>query len=130
MTTICKDWPALHPFARDHDKLGWENFIMGRISKSLFAIQQAYLVQTHTQYSISSWACKFTQLVLTIPHRQWLYCNARIHIRLVENMTAAEHHAIKDKVVTLLGTDPDDLLPHHQPLLLQQNFTQLGQAQH
>ena len=43
-------------------------------------------------------------------------------------MTTAEHHAIKDKVATLLCTDPDDLLPQHQPLLLQQNFTQLGQG--
>jgi hypothetical protein len=128
MTTICKEWPALYPFARDHDKLGWENFIMGRISKSLFAIQKAYQAQTHDQYSIASWACKFTQLILNIPHRQWLYRNARIHIRLVENMTAADHHAIKDKVATLLNTDPDDLLPHHRPLLLQQNFTQLGQG--
>ena len=68
MTTICKDWPALHPLAHDHDKLGWDNFIMGRISKSLFAIQQDYLVQMHSQHSISSWACKFTQLILTIPH--------------------------------------------------------------
>ena len=43
-------------------------------------------------------------------------------------MTAAEHHAIKDKVAALLNTYPDELLPRHRPLLLQQNFTHLGQG--
>ena len=128
MTTICRDWPALHSLARDQDKLGWDNFIMGRISTSLFTFQHNHLVQTHSLQSISSWACKFTQLILNIPHRQWLYRNARIHIRLVEKMTATEHHDIKDKVAALLNTDPDELLPQHRPLLLQQNFTHLGQG--
>lgn len=128
MTTICQDWPTLHPLAQDHDRLGWDNFIIGRICKSLFTFQHNHLVQTHSQQSISSWACKFTQLILNIPHKQWLYRNARIHIRLVENMTAIEHQDIKDKVAALLNTDPDELLPQHRPLLLQQNFTHLGQG--
>ena len=128
MTTICKDWPALHSLAQDHDRIGWDNFIMGRISTSLLTFQRKHLVQTHSLQSISSWARKFTQLILNIPHRQWLYRNARIHIRLVENMTATEHHQIRDKVATLLNTDPDDLLPQHRPLLVQQNFTHLGQG--
>ena len=41
-------------------------------------------------------------------------------------MTAPEHHAIRDTVLTLLHTDPDDLLPQHQHLLLDQDFHQLG----
>ena len=41
-------------------------------------------------------------------------------------MTAPEHHAIRDTVLTLLHTDPDDLLPQHQYLLLDQDFHQLG----
>ena len=126
MTEVCAHLPALSSFARDHDRLGWNNFIMGRISISLFEVQKAHLRQSQSRLSISSWACQFTQRILAIPHQQWLYRNARIHIRLIEGLTAADHNRIQDRVSHLLHTDPDDLLPQHQPLLLKQNFYQLG----
>ena len=126
MMQICADSPTLQSFATDHDKLGWENFMTGRICSSLFRLQRTYLQQSRSPQAISSWACQFTQHVLHITHQQWLYRNARIHIRVLENMTAPEHHAIRDTVLTLLHTDPDDLLPQHQHLLLDQDFHQLG----
>lgn len=46
--------------------------------------------------------------------------------QILENMTATEHHAISDTILTLLHTDPDDLLQQHQYLLHQQDFHQLG----
>ena len=128
MSTICADFPTLSTFARDHDKLGWNNFIMGRISSSLLAVQQNHLRQVSSPQSITSWACQFTQHVLSIPHQQWLYRNARIHIRLVEGLTSDEHHKIRDTVLKLIQTDPNDLLPQHQPLLNQQDFLQLGRG--
>ena len=76
MTVICTDVPTLSAFARDHDRLGWDNFIMGRISTSLLEVQQAHLRQSRSHQSISSWACQFTQRLLAIPHQQWLYRNA------------------------------------------------------
>ncbi len=126
MMQICADSPTLQSFATDHDKLGWENFMTGRICSSLFRLQRTYLQQSRSPQAISSWACQFTQHVLHITHQQWLYRNARIHIRVLENMTAPEHHAIRDTVLALLHTDPDDLLPQHQYLLLDQDFHQLG----
>ena len=101
---------------------------MGLISNSLFAIQHSHLAQAGSRQSISSWASQFTHKLLNIPHKQWLYQNVRIHIRLVEGLTTAEHNTIQDKVVALLFTDPDDLLPHHQPLLTNQDFERLGQG--
>ena len=55
--------------------------------------------------------------VLNIPHRQWLYRNSRIHIRHIEGLSLAEHDDIIQKVRTLIGTDPMDLLPQHRRLL-------------
>ena len=126
MMQICADSPTLQSFATDHDKLGWENFMTGRRCSSLFRLQRTYLQQSRSPQTISSWARQFTQHVLHITHQQWLYRNARIHIRVLENMTAPEHHAIRDTVLALLHTDPDDLLPQHQYLLLDQDFYQLG----
>ena len=126
MTTICADLPTLSIFARDHDRLGWDNFLLGRISISLFDVQQTHLRQTRSHLSISSWACQFTQRILAIPHQQWLYRNARIHIRLLEGLSTGDHNVIHDKVISLLRINPEDLLPQHQPLLLTQDFYQLG----
>ncbi len=128
MSKICSHWPSFSSFSRDHDNLGWDSFIMGRISKSLLAIQQSHLTQVGSRQSISSWASQFTHKLLNIPHKQWLYRNARIHIRLVEGLTTAKHDTIRDQVVTLLSTDPDDLLPQHQPLLTNQDFEHLGRG--
>ncbi len=128
MSKICSHWPSFSSFSRDHDNLGWDSFIMGRISKSLFAIQHSHLTQIGSRQSISSWASQFTHKILNIPHKQWLYRNARIHIRLVEGLTTAEHNTIRDKVVALLSTDLDDLLPQHQPLLTNQDFERLGRG--
>ncbi len=46
MTSICADLPTLSTFARDHDRLGWDSLLMGRISTSLIDVQQNYLRQT------------------------------------------------------------------------------------
>lgn len=129
MTKICTASPTLHAFARDHDKLGWENFMTIHICTSLFALQQTYLQQSQAPQSISSRACQFTQKVLHITHNQWLYRNASIYIRLIENMTEAVHHAIRDTVLTLLQTDPDNLFPHHQPLLCHRTSDNLEEVQ-
>ena len=128
MSHICAGWPEFSKFSRDHDILGWESFIMGRISTSFFTIQRTHLNHSGSRLSITSWASQFTHKLLNIPHKQWLYRNARIHIRLVEGLTTAEHNTIRDKVVALLFTDPDDLLPHHQPLLTNQDFERLGRG--
>jgi hypothetical protein len=96
MKTICDQFPTLQRFAQDHDRLGWENFIMGRISTTLFHLQSNYLQQIRSNLSMKSWSCQFIQKVLNITHRQWLYRNACIHIRLVENMTKLDHNKVKD----------------------------------
>ena len=46
MMQICATSPTLQSFATDHDKLGWENFMTGRICSSLFTLQRAYLQQS------------------------------------------------------------------------------------
>ena len=100
---------------------------MGRISTRLFHLQRNHLQQIRSNLSMKSWSCQFIQKVLNITHRQWLYRNARIHIRLVENMTQLDHNKVKNRVLDLLGTDPEDLLPQHQSLLHQDIF-QLGKG--
>jgi hypothetical protein len=47
-------------FAIIHDDLGWDNFVEGRMSKSLVHLQTQYLSTIHTCVKSSSWASGHT----------------------------------------------------------------------
>ena len=127
MKRLCSTIPRLHIMARDFDRLGWVNFTEGRICKSLFQVQQEWLSKTGSRWSIAGWSGTFVSRVLDITHRQWLYRNARIHIKVAEGLTQPAHEAIMSKVVTLMGTDPMELLPRHR-YLLEWDFLTLGKG--
>eukprot|EP00956_Cyclotella_meneghiniana_P002951 scaffold3544_cov46-Cyclotella_meneghiniana.AAC.2 len=67
------------------------------------------------------------QHLLNITHRQWLYRNARIHLRKVEGLTAAEHEDVIELVKDMVMVDPADLLPRHRHLLAR-DFRKLGEG--
>ena len=125
MRRICSTIPRLHIMARDFDRLGWVNFTEGRICNALFQVQMDWLSKTGSRWSISGWSVMFVSKVLDITHRQWLYRNARIHLKVAEGLTQPAHEAITSKVLTLMGTDPMELLPQHRHLL-ELDFFALG----
>lgn len=127
MIETAKPYPHLEEWAIEHDILGWDNFLEGRISKKLFHLQQRHLVKLGSRIHIHTWARKFTRLVLAITHRQWLFRNARIHIRLQEHKTPQEHQDIMDSVAKMILLDPETLLPQHR-FLLEQDFKKLGEG--
>ncbi len=127
MKRICATMPHLHTMAHDCDRLGWENFTEGRKCNSLFQVQQSWLTKTGLQRSIMTWSRKFICKVLNITHRQWLYRNARIHLKVSEGLTQPAHDTIMSRVSTLMGTDPLELLPCHRHLL-DWDFKKLGQG--
>ncbi len=80
-----------------------------------------------SKWHIESWAKQFLTRVLNITHRQWLYRNSRIHIRQAEGLSLADHESILQKVSSLIGTDPNDLLSQHRSLL-HTDFEALGEG--
>ena len=125
MKLICRDIPILHKFARESDRLGWRNFVEAKVSNELFVIQEAWLRSIHSRQSIETWTRGFLTKLLNITHQQWLYRNARIHIRHVEGLSMEEHNRIMEKVKSLIGTDPMSLLPEHRELL-RVDYEELG----
>jgi hypothetical protein len=117
MKRICQDSSILQRFAQETDRLGWRNFTEARISKALFDIQEEWLKQTGSRWYIERWTKQFLIKVLDITHRQWLYRNSRIHIKQTEGLSLTDHESILQKVRSLIGTDPMDLLPQHRSLL-------------
>jgi hypothetical protein len=76
---------------------------------------------------METWTQQFLTKILDITHKQWSYRNSRIHIRQVEGLSLSEHEHILQKVESLIGTDPMELLPQHHSLL-QVNFEALGEG--
>jgi hypothetical protein len=127
MKKICQHYGTLKRFAQETDRLGWRNFTEARISRALFDTQEAWLKQQGSKWHIESWAKQFLTRVLNITHRQWLYRNSRIHIRQVEGLSLTDHESILQKVSSLIGTDPTDLLSQHRSLL-HMDFEALGEG--
>jgi hypothetical protein len=125
MTTLVHRHDNLSWWAREHDILGWDSFLEGRIGNSLFEIQDRFLRRIHSRRKIKTWATQFIQQVLSITHDQWLYRNARIHIRQLEGKTAADHLKVIQAVTERLIYEASDLLPQHTHLL-SRDFTTLG----
>lgn len=115
----------LHSWATQHDILGWDNFLEGRIGHQVFELQRKHLQHIQSRRKIKSWAVQFIQQVLRITHQQWLYRNTKIHIRQVEGKTASEHLEIMQAVRERLDYEVTDLLPQHRHLL-HQDLIQLG----
>lgn len=62
-----------------HDKLGWNNFIEGRILSLFAQHQRDYLVNQDTYMTAETWMVGLIEQLLKIPHQQWLYRNAKVH---------------------------------------------------
>ena len=107
MEEICQQHPALQTVASDIDTLGWDCLLEGRVvPKSLFTLQlTTYLQRNESYWKIKTWASHFIQHLLNITHRQWLYRNARLHLRKLDGMTTSEHKAIIDLVCEMIGAD-------------------------
>ena len=127
MKSICSGLPHLREFARETDFLGWPNFMEAKVSIRLFDIQEEWLRELASTRTITSWTRGFLTKLLDITHQQWLYRNARLHIRHVEGLTLTEHDHILGKVQSLIHTDPMALLPEHRDLLLV-DYEELGQG--
>ena len=112
-------------YAREHDKLGWQNFLEGRVSTSLFVIQEEWLREIGSSRTITTWSGQFVTRLIEITHRQWVYRNAKIHLRKTEGMTKDEHIKVMEEVKEMMLTDPQLLLPQHQHLL-EEDFLKLG----
>jgi hypothetical protein len=117
MVEISRPFAHLHSWALEHDTLGWDNFLEGRIGRTLIDIQADCLSDSVSRMHIATWAAKFIGQLLELTHRQWIYRNTKLHLRLVEGMTVPEHDEIMREVLNLLLTDPEEVLPRHQALL-------------
>ena len=118
------DAPALRVLADAHDRLGWDNFVEGRICKMYLTVAKDIMTVRTTP---ERWGRTFVTKLMHMTHRQWLFCNAHVHYTLKDGLTEQQHCRIFERVDELMHTDPSELLSCHQQLL-HEDFEALGEG--
>jgi len=113
--------------ARAHDRLGWDNFVEGRICTAYLDAFQEYADDGTSPYSIDNWGRGLVERLIQLSHAQWIFRNSHVHFKKLEGMTRAQHEDIFQKVKDLMWTDPMSLLPKHRHLL-EEDFEALGEG--
>jgi hypothetical protein len=103
--------------AEYHDKLGWQNFVEGRILSYYVDIQRSYLATQKTYLTAEGWAKGIIEQLLRITHKQWLLRNSLMHYKCADGRTMAEKRSIAKRVKDLLWIDPEDLHEEDRQLL-------------
>jgi hypothetical protein len=118
--------PTLQVLARVHDRLGWDNFIEGRICKMYLEVYRTMGLPS-VSLSPAQWGRTFVTKLLCITHKQWLFRNSHIYYKKLDGLTAQQHESILARVRELMWTDPSELLSNHQQLL-EVDFEELGEG--
>ena len=122
------DLPLDHKvYVEWHDKLGWDNFVEGRLFRHLVVIQRQHLKSVDSYLTAESWIIGLMERLLQLTHRQWSMRNAKVHFKRSDGRTIAQHERILSRVCDLLCTDPLDL-EEEDRYLLDEDFEALSSA--
>ena len=116
--------PAMARLAASQDKIGWRNFMEGRISKHFYPMQQLHLTSSPSFLNGGDWMKTFISKLLHITHSQWIYRNITLHdrnrgvlrlkdrvalLREIEHLMLTEKRHIPSDCAFLLEFDMDKL---------------------
>ena len=119
--------PLHEALANSHDRLGWDNFIAGRISKVYLETVTSSLLSNKYYSTEEGWGRHLVKSLMIATHKQWLFRNAHVHFRKLEGLTAKQHEEVFELVEELMLTDPEELLAKHR-YLVEVDFEELAEA--
>ena len=111
--------------AEVQDRLGWDNFVEGRISTLWLDTISPFLKQA-SRKSIQQWGKNFIDSLLSLTHKQWIFRNSKVHFK-TDGLTATQHDALETRVKELMSTLPSSLLSKDR-YLLSEDFHLLGEG--
>ena len=112
--------PPNSPFtllARFHDRLGWDNFLEGRICSLWVELRHHEIESDNLRTSAEFWARGLIRQLVQITHRQWVYQNSAVHLQVRGSLTQAQHDHLMDTIEDYIHVDPMTLLPEDRGLL-------------
>ena len=104
------------------DRLGFQNFVEGKICNYLVEIQPIHLEASGTWHTADLWASELIAQLLIRNHRQWLHRNAFVHYKLPGGRTLAQNASTTARVQDLIWEDPENLLEEDRWLLREDFF--------
>jgi hypothetical protein len=109
---------ALREAAESQDRIGWVEFLHGKVSTKFRTIQQAHCIMAGTGISGVDWTTHFTRQLIGISHAQWLYRNLTLHHYTKGYLRQQTVNDIRREVEKLADTRPSDI-PRESRYLLE-----------
>ena len=109
----------LRVFQQEHDRLGWRNFLEGRMATKYESIQCRWYKKIGSRRSSQKWAADFITQLIKLTNLQWTYRNNFVHYRRHSgDETAIEYEDRMERIIdTFEWVDPDELCPEDSHLV-------------
>ncbi len=117
MTDICQGWDSrLQWMARDQDKIGWQQFMEGIVTKELREIQTTYSAVEGSNVSPEQWTVSVVTKLLEMTHGQWLYRCIQVHDRVQGTQATLQKEELQKEIEAHQELEYDGLLDEDQYL--------------
>ena len=113
--------------AKSQDKIGWRNFMEGRISKEFFKMQEVYLTLGCHKLNGEQWVKQCIGKILHITHSQWIFKNFTLHDKQKGWLRRKDMKDIMREIENLWDTDVDDI-PEDSRFLLEMDYDSVVQS--
>ena len=71
--------PNMRALAVSQDKIGWRNFMEGRVSKEFYQMQAQHSASSTSFLNGEDWVKQLISRILHITHSQWIFRNFSLH---------------------------------------------------
>jgi hypothetical protein len=113
-----------HRFAFSQDMIGWDNFMLGKISMHLRPIQHSHLLCSSSMLTVDDWMKKFIDRLLHIVHGQWIYRNVSKHHETLRLIRPTERRQLLLEIDRLASLRPEEV-PEESKFLLEVDFARM-----
>ena len=117
--------PEMRRTAEAQDRIGWRNFMEGRISIEFRNMQQLHLLSSESLLTTASWSRLFISKILHITHSQWILRNFMLHNTLHGYLSMNNRMDILRHVESLLETREDEI-PEDRKFLLELDISDIA----
>jgi hypothetical protein len=93
---------SIRELVSSQTRIGWRNFMEGRISMHFYRLQFCHLIYARTNMTAGSWVKTFISKLLHITHSQWIFRNFMLHEKTHGLLRMKERQAILLQVESVL----------------------------
>jgi hypothetical protein len=111
-----------HRFAYTQDMIGWDNFMLGKISTHLRPIQYSHLLSSPLMLTVDDWMKQFINQLIHIVHGQWIHCNILKHHETLGSIRKMERRQLLLREIDGLMTLTPEDVPEETKFLLEVDF--------